>query len=269
MRIKFLLLAQLIIILLGACTKFKNIPPTEYREIKIKAEDGVEIAFNEIFTGKNKIIIICHGIKQYKDAAVFTKISREFEKDYDIINMDLRGHGRSGGRCTFTSFEVKDLKAVVNYARKKYKKVGVIGFSLGAATAILTSAEYKNIDSLIVVSPFTKISKINLRFWEKEAFYSLKEDISDLNKKVKIGNIFLSKQAPIDVIDKISPTPILLLHGKEDWVIDVSHSQQLYEKAKQPKKLIIFEKAAHAERIYQQFPEKFKEICLKWFKETM
>lgn len=269
MKIKSLLLVQLVIILLVSCSKFRNIPPAGYSEIKIKAEDGVEIAFNEIFTGKDNIIILCHGIKHYKDAPVFTKLSREFKKNYDVINMDLRGHGRSGGRCTFTALEVMDLKVVVDYAHKKHKKVGVIGFSLGAATAILESAKYKNIDSLIVVSPFTKISKVNLRFWKKEAFYSLKENMNDLNKKVKIGNIFLSKQHPIDVINKISPTPILLLHGREDWIIDVSHSQHLYEKAKQPKELIIFEKAAHAERLYQQFPEKFKEVCFKWFKKTM
>jgi len=269
MRIKFLLLAQLIVVVLVSCAKLKTMPPPGYREVKIKAEDGVEIAFNEIFTWKEKVIILCHGIKHYKDAPVFTKISREFEKDYDIINMDLRGHGRSGGRCTLTSLEVKDLKAVVNYARKKHTKLGIIGFSLGAATAILEAANYKNINSLIVVSPFTKISKVNLRFWEDEAFYSIKEDITDPNKKVKIGNIFLSKQDPIDVIDKISPIPVLFLHGTEDWVIDVSHSQQLYEKAKPPKKLIIIKKAAHAEQIYQKFPNKFKKVCLKWFKETM
>ncbi|MFH1562802.1 MAG: alpha/beta fold hydrolase [Nitrospirota bacterium] len=248
----------------------------EFNEIKVQSSDEIEIAFNELNTGKDKVIIICHGIMQSKDSQIFTKIAREFEENYDIINMDLRGHGRSGGGCTLTSMEVQDLKAVVDYAHKRHKKVGVLGFSLGAATAILESAEYKNIDSLILVSPFTKISKVNFEFWKMQATQTTpaKEFIkaclvTDTNRRIKIGNIFLCKTAPIAVVDKISPTPILFLHGKDDWVIDCSHSQKLYEKAKEPKKLVIFEDAFHAEYIYEKFPEKFKEVCLEWLEETM
>ena len=243
----------------------------EFNEIKVKSVDEVEIAFNELYTGKDKVIIICHGIMQSKDSQIFTKMAMEFEENYDVINMDLRGHGRSGGGCTLTSMEVQDLKAVVDYARQRQKKVGVIGFSLGAATAILESAEYKNIDSLILVSPFTKISKVDFKFWKRDATQTTptKEFIIDTNRRIKIGNIFLFKTAPIAVVDKISPAPVLFLHGKEDWVIDCSHSQELYEKAKEPKKLVIFEDAFHAEYIYEKFPEKFIEVCLGWFEETM
>jgi alpha-beta hydrolase superfamily lysophospholipase len=120
-----------------------------------------------------------------------------------------------------------------------------------------------------LISPFTKVSKINFRFWKKPVLHSIKTHLNDPKKRVKIGNVFLSKQHPIDVIDKISNTPVLFLHGAEDWVIDASHSQRLYEKANQPKKLIIFENVAHAERLYEKFPEKFKKVCLEWFKETM
>ncbi|MDI6736748.1 MAG: alpha/beta fold hydrolase [bacterium] len=241
----------------------------KYDEIKVKSADGVEIAFNEFYSGKKKVVIICHGIKQYKDSPIFIRIAREFEDNYDVINMDLRGHGQSEGRCTLTSLEVQDLKAVVDYARQRHKKVGVIGFSLGAATTILEAVHYKNINSIILVSPFTKIAQVNLRFWKKEAFLTMKEHLNDWNQKVKIGNVFLSKQNPIDVIDKISPTPVLFLHGTEDWVIDPSHSQELYEKANQPKKLIIFENAAHSEQLYKEFPKKFSEVCLKWLGKTM
>ncbi|MEW6618829.1 MAG: alpha/beta fold hydrolase [bacterium] len=261
-------LLQLISLFFTPCKGASKLPKG-YKEIKVKTPDGIKIAFNELNSGKNKVIIICHGINEYKDSPVFTSISREFEEEYDVINMDLRGHGRSGGKCTLTALEPYDLKAVVDYARKTHEKVGVIGFSLGAGTAILETADYKNIDSLILISSFTGILKGNFRFWEKEAFNSVKRHFNDCYKRAKIGNVFLPKNDPIDVIDKISPIPILFLHGTEDWVFDVSHSQKLYEKAKEPKKLIIFENAAHAEDLYTKFPKEFRNICLEWFKETM
>lgn len=247
--------------------------PKGYNEIRVKTEDGIEIAFNEIDREKEKVIIICHGIKQYKDSLTFTMMAREFEDDYDVINMDLRGHGRSGGKCTLTALEVYDLKAVVDYAYKKHKKIGVIGFSLGAATSILTAATYKNIHSLILVSPFAKLAHVNFKFWKMSAVFSIfsniKNNLRDKGRSVKIGNVFLDKKDPIDVIDKISNTPILFLHGAKDWVIDPSHSQRLYQKANPPKRLIIFENAVHAEQLYEKFPEKFKIVCLEWFRETM
>jgi len=271
MKLLFLMMVLVTTLSIG----FKNIKeddlmlPHGYKEIKVTTEDKIEIAFNEFCSGKDKMIILCHGIKQYKDSPIFTKMAREFENDYDVINMDIRGHGKSGGRCTLTSLEVYDLKAVVDYARQTHKKVGVIGFSLGAATAVLETVNYKNIDSLILVSAFTDVSKVNLRFWERPAMQTIKDHLKDRKLKVKMGNVFLSKEDPIDVVDEISPVPVLFLHGAKDWVIDVSHSQRLYEKAKEPKRLIIFEGATHAERLYEKFPDRFKKICLQWFEKTM
>ena len=43
----------------------------------------------------------------------------------------------------------------------------------------------------------------------------------------------------------ISPRPLLLVHGDKDDVVDVKNATQLYEAAKDPKKLIIIKGAGH------------------------
>ena len=77
------------------------------------------------------------------------------------------------------------------------------------------------------------------------------------------------KTAPIDVVERISPRPVLFLHGAEDWLINARHSQELYNKAKEPKKIVIIEKAGHAETMFDQKPDQLMKPCLEWLANTL
>jgi hypothetical protein len=79
----------------------------------------------------------------------------------------------------------------------------------------------------------------------------------------------LQKIRPIDIVDKISPTPVLFLHGEKDWLVKPSHSQRLFEKAKEPKALTIIKGGGHAERIFDKFHDQFVKICSDRFRETL
>lgn len=244
------------------------------KTVSLTTQDGVEITFDEYCVGKEKALVICHGIYQSKNSRIFRQIAEEFCDEYDVINMDLRGHGESGGGSTLTALEPLDVKAVVDYAREFHKKVGLLGFSLGAASSILALAEYKAIDSLTVVSPFASLKEVEMKLWRKEAVETLFRKIEDYKDGdrdfwVRFGNPFLEKKAPIEVIDEVSPIPILFIHGEKDWVIDPSHSQRLYEKAGQLKEIVIFKDGGHAEHIYEDHPEKFITTIKDWLGKTL
>jgi len=68
--------------------------------------------------------------------------------------------------------------------------------------------------------------------------------------------------SPIHWIDKISPRPLLLLHGDGDEVVPVKHARQLYQKAKDPKELRIIPGARHKLRL----DERAVSIALDWLK---
>jgi pimeloyl-ACP methyl ester carboxylesterase len=54
-------------------------------------------------------------------------------------------------------------------------------------------------------------------------------------------------EAPEDVIGKIAPTPVLVVHGADDRLFPPSHARALYEAAGEPKRLLIGEGFGHAE----------------------
>jgi glycosyltransferase involved in cell wall biosynthesis/pimeloyl-ACP methyl ester carboxylesterase len=258
----------------GSLSDGAMICPSNEGEIDryVMTEDGERIALVHLKRGFSKVVIIAHGFYNNKDTFLFRKIAEALSKEYDVIVFDFRGHGKSGGKFSWTAYEHKDLQAVIGYAKEnRYTKIGVIGFSLGAAAALIQASNHQDIDSLIVVSAPADPKSINYHFWEKDMWEDLKLNfgIKGQGKGVRPGNPFLKKIRPLDIVDKVSPMPVLFLHGEKDWLVKPGHSRRLFEKAKDPKALTIIKNGGHAERMFDVFPDQFIKICLDRFRETL
>jgi pimeloyl-ACP methyl ester carboxylesterase len=240
--------------------------------LTLKIEDATEIAFDHYKMGNSGVIVLAHGFFNNKDAYLFKKIAEMFSKEYDVISFDFRGHGKSEGKYTWTFKEEEDLRAIILYAKEKgYKKIGVIGFSLGAAVTLIEASKNSAIDSIIAVSTPYDFRKMDFHFWEKEMLNDLKLNLGfkGKGKGIRPGNLFLKKTRPIDVINKLAPKPVLFIHGEKDWLIKPYHSQKLFEMTKEPKKIYIVKEAGHAEKIFDDHKEEFEQACKDWFNETL
>lgn len=261
---------------LGETAKTVEPPPSPAEETEpdryVMTEDGKRIALLHIKGGFSRVVIIAPGFYNNKDTVLFRSMAEAFSKESDVIVFDFRGHGKSSDVFTWTALEQKDLRAITAYAKEnKYEKIGVIGFSLGAAITLIEASFHQNIDSVIAVSSPADLGKIDFHFWEKDMWRDLMLNfgMKGRGKGVRSGSVALQKIRPRDVVDKISPTPVLFLHGEKDWLVKLSHSQLLFEKAKDPKVLTIMEDGGHAERMFDAFPDQFMKICLDRFKETL
>jgi pimeloyl-ACP methyl ester carboxylesterase len=235
----------------------------------VESWDKTKIAINHFKQeGRNTVIIICHGFSMSKDAKPFLDLGNDLFKLCDVISMDQRGHGDSDGTFRFSHVEHEDIKAVIDYAKQYYYHIYLMGFSLGAASCIIEAAKNKNVAGLIVISPPIGFGKIENRFLDKGAFLPGIQKFGIHTIKLRIGNIFSKKINPIDVVDQISPIPLLIIQGEKDSIIFKHHAEKLYEKAKDPKKIIIIKDGLHAEELYRQTPKEFLNICCSWFKEV-
>jgi len=191
--------------------------------------------------------------------------------DYDVMVMDFRGHGQSGGRFTFGAKEHLDMLAVVDYAKARYARIGVIGFSMGAAAAIIASAQSSAINSLIAVCAPTEFRKIEFNIFKmgfaENVTYNLFQE-GRVGKGVRLGNPFLKKIRPFDAINDVR-IPVFFIHGQKDWLIYPWHSQALFEKKKGVKKIYSFENGTHAEYLFRSFPQELLRLFISWFQETI
>ena len=234
------------------------------KELTLFTSDNQKIRINHYNVGTDSVVIIAPGWFMTKDSDAFCQLAEFFASTFDVITLDFRGHGKSSGLYTFTAKENLDITAVVEYARRQYKNINLIGFSLGAAIVAIFAVTDKMLNKLILVSPPTDFSKIENQIWKKEAwketfekfelsrFLSIRPSLKP-NRKIK----------PIEIISKIE-MPTLFIAGKMDPTVHYWHTKLLYQKASCSKKFKLFENGFHAEDLFLHYKQEFGETCINW-----
>jgi pimeloyl-ACP methyl ester carboxylesterase len=183
---------------------------------------------------------------------------------WDVLAMDFRGHGRSGGRFAFSARESADLEAVLAWARARYRVLAVMGFSLGAAAAISTLARCADgVSGLIAVSAPCAFTDIELKWWTPEAMRTGLLGLAP-GAGCRPGNPFLPKPRAIEAVARLGALPKLFLHGTRDAIVGVGHSRRLFAAAPEPKRLEIIEGGGHAEALFRDDPEGFCRLVRAW-----
>lgn len=238
----------------------------------LTTKDNTIISYDHYKQQKNSVIVICPGFFNSKANRWMKKAVDMVAQDYDVIVFDFRGHGGSSGLYTWSSREYLDLDAVLNYAvASGYKHIGILAFSLGAATAVNEAALRDDIESMVLISCPTSFQNIDYRFWEPSMFSDLKDNIDSKweGKGAKFTSIFMKKEAPIDSVRSIKHTAMFFIQGDNDWVIKPRHAKRLYDAAATKKKLEIVKGGLHAERLMQFNYDQIKEMVLDWFSGTL
>lgn len=234
-------------------------------EVFLTTVDKVKIAINHYNAQNDRVVIIAPGWTMSKDSKFIKKIADNFAGFFDVIAMDFRGHGKSSGFYTFTSEEPHDLNAVINFAKNIYRKIYLIGFSLGGAISIINSAIHKNVDGLIAVSPPHSFAKIKHFCWVRDFLKNEfnKYEINILST-LRPHPFLKEKIRPIDVADVLE-TPTLFIAGESDSIICLTDTKSLFDKANCEKRFEIFKNCKHAEDLIHQDEDKFVNICIDWF----
>jgi pimeloyl-ACP methyl ester carboxylesterase len=238
------------------------------KKIFLTTDDEVKIAVKHYQRGKSEVLIIAPGWFMTKDTRSFSAMAKEFANQFDVLAMDFRGHGKSGGFYTFTAKESADLKAVVDFAKQKYEKVYLMGFSLGGALVLIHGASEKNVDKIIAVSAPHSFDKIENQMWRPEAWYMTIFKKMDLRQwaTIRPGPITSEKIRPIDIVDEIE-VPTLFIAGEKDPTVHAWHTRALFNKAVCKKRFEVFEKCFHAEDLFLQDRERFLRVCNNWLKQ--
>jgi pimeloyl-ACP methyl ester carboxylesterase len=237
-------------------------------EVMVQSTDGHRIALNHYDNQHNRCLIIAPGWAMCKDCHPFVSLAEAFQTHMDVIVMDFRGHGRSSGCFTFTANEPHDLVAVVNYARQRYNTIALMGFSLGAATAIIHCATHNDVQVLIAVSAPTEFTRIENHFWKPAAFMNtFKKFRLSERRNIRPGRPFHPKQAPVDVVERLR-LPTLYVAGTDDPTVHEWHTRTLFEATPCIKDYVVFEQGHHAEDLFLKTPELFIQHCQTWIESS-
>ena len=224
--------------------------------------------------GPYPAVCICHGIpsgtpKEKDDGGYPELAERMCREGFVTFIFNFRGTGESGGNFDLAGW-ARDLEAVIDYLWELPEldraHLSLLGFSGGAAVAIYVVANDERISCVAACAcpaEFTFLSGVDEPEKIVDYFRGIgiirDEDFPDEAEKWLDG---FNEVRPIDCVAEIAPRPLLLVHGNKDETVDVGHARGLYEKAGEPKQLVIIDGAGH--RLRQD--EKAMRQVIGWLK---
>lgn len=173
------------------------------------------------------------------------------EIGFNVFTFDYRGYGKSSGVPSREGL-YKDSVAAIKYILSRRdidtENMFIFAQSLGGANAIAAVAKnrFSGIRAVAIEGGFSS--------YRSQALDTMTQVVQD-----KIGNVpCLSLQlwpvsyllvtnelSPLDLIDQISPIPVLVIHDLADDKVPFNHGQKIYERADEPKFLWTVSEGGH------------------------
>lgn len=186
------------------------------KAISLPTEDG-GVVFADIYGTGNKAVVLAHGGPFNKES--WAKQAQTLSADgFQVLALDFRGYGKSHGPGDSDPSGAPlylDVLAAVRYLRKAgAKSVSVVGGSMGGAAA---------------------------------------GDASIASQPGEINHLVLLGAAPNKPANMLK-CPVLFIVARDDTSEDgprLPGIRKQYERAPQPKELIILDGSAHAQYLFQ------------------
>ncbi len=187
-------------------------------------------------------------------------------QNFNVFIFDYRGYGQSQGRPNRSGL-VKDSIAALRHVRGRRdvdpNRIVIFAQSVGCANALAALAEEN----------FAGVRAVAL----DSSFYSYRSIVRDKIKLIPVLSWFRwplsylvvsNGKSPAAFVSRVSPIPLLILHGTADVVVPFHHGQWLYEKAKDPKTFSAVPEGQHADALIQHASE-YRPLLVKFFVDAL
>lgn len=220
------------------------------KQLKLKTKDGHTIYGILTTSPKNfgKLVVFVHGLTGHKNEHQFYNAAHFFPKNgFDTFRFDLYNGDKGGRQLSDTTVRThaSDLEVVLKYFKNKYKKISIVGHSLGGPTIV--AADTSGVDSIVLWDPSdmlglkdvvegqertlkqNKISGVYIVDWGVE--YLLGKKMAEEFKTLKPARLASNIQKPIKIIAAEKGNP--------------KGSKEYFKYASSPKELVILKGVGH------------------------
>lgn len=227
------------------------------------------------FRSRKQTLVFAHGYSQNRlepHLPALSLASKLVEAGYDVLMFDFRNAGESDQAMTTIGLkEQDDLRGAIDYVHSVQPDhaVGLVGFSMGAATSLLAGAADERVKAIVADSPFYSLPEYlgeNLPKWTGLPRFPFNWLI------LTLCPLFLGAN-PRDVKPYLAvqqaDKPILLIHGTHDTTVPHENSQRLYELARAPGSSLWLVPGAGHVRSYAKEPEKYVSRVRAFLEDAM
>lgn len=211
-------------------------------------------------------VVLCHG-HAMSHTMMLKYAPFLHAAGFHVLLFDFRGRGASEGDATSVGFhEVADLMGAVRFVRQRTRgRVGVFGVSMGGAVAIRAAAVCESIHAVATECAYARLS------WALLTYCNLLAPVIGcalfpflFHFGQRFAGIRIKLAAPVEFIARISPRPVLIIHGHWDLMVWRFHGRLLHAAAGEPKQLWLVPRAWHAAS-YRTAPAEFEARLTRFF----
>jgi len=204
--------------------------PDDYRlaveNVTIRAADGVRLAGWLAPRPGAPAIVLLHGYPAEK--ADLLPIAAALAPEFTTLLVDQRYFGASEGAATTLGLRERgDLKRMLDFLDDRgASAVGVFGFSLGGAVALLTAAEDPRVRAVAAYAPFADLRALGheLYGWLGPGRYPFVHALRLWSRVIFGADMTLP--TPADAAARLT-VPVLLVHSRQDEQISFRHAERL------------------------------------------
>ncbi len=241
-----------------------------YEDVTFKTSDGLTLPawYMPASNNKtNKAVLLVHG--RTADRTEGMRYAKAIvAAGFNVLAIDMR-HPRQHRDIisTMSYHEKKDVIAALDYLtdEKNITSIGVMGFSMGAATSIIVMAKDPRIKAGIFSGSYA--NSMDVLAEQAQVLYGLpRYPLMPMVAKFFAwrGDLDIDEINPDKYIAQISPRPVYIMHGTADKTVDFKHGQRLFEVAKEPKQFWEAENGEHT-RLWQLDNEKADTSVTEFF----
>jgi len=228
-----------------------DVGASDFQTVEFPSADGLKLRGWYIPPKNGAVVIFVHGLGNNR-SELLDEVGLAAARGYGALLFDLRNHGQSeGDRTTLGLREVDDVLGATRFVRAQpevdFAKIALFGHSMGGATVLLAAAQMPEIAAVLAESAYSS-AEDNIAegvqgltglpafpFAPLVLFFGQRE-----------AGVDIRAVRPVDVIGKISPRPVFIIHGERDGLIPVQNAYRLYAAAGEPKQLYILPGVSHS-----------------------
>lgn len=203
-------------------------------------------------------VVVVHGAGSRKENhADFARLAAS--NGWAALTFDLPGHGASGGEMSGEAVDavIRMTDLLASHESIDGRRIAVRGSSLGGFLAIAAAARTREIAGVIAICPARPDH--------------LARAVRRGGLEMRIGDPldlegWLATQDLGDAVERIAGRPLILMHAEGDIQVPADHSEALYERAGEPRRLLIVPGGTH--RSVQHDPE-LQGFALRWLERRL
>jgi pimeloyl-ACP methyl ester carboxylesterase len=233
--------------------------------VHLTTADGVRLAARVLPGPGGVCVVLAHGFGVSTVRASVRTVARALARHATVLAYDSRGHGRSTGVTTLGDLEVLDVDAAVRTARALgHDRVVTCGWSMGGAGVVRQAALRGEVvgghrlenppDAVVAVSSTARWSERATATGPLRRLHAVVETRPGrayaravMRTRVATAGWDPLPASPVELVHRVAPLPLLVVHGDRDAYFPLEHPQALAEAAGEPMELWVEPGFGHAE----------------------